>query len=353
MVKSTIMGKRNSLSIEIKEKILQMHKDKIKQVNIAGSLGISQQAVSLVLKKANEDGFLSSHKPGAGRKPITTDRDLRQLRKIVRNNRFQTVSDVQNKLQEQGIVLSKSTALRRIKETYSSYKAKVKPLLNKKQKKKRLDWCHIYKEKDPNFWKGIIFSDESMFNIPIGHCGRVWRKKGESFNTDCTRKCVKHPGGLMIWGCMDYKGVGKLLFVSEKINSQVYQDILNEGLIPTLNDHFPDGISEFTEEQPIFQQDLAPAHNSKSTKKWFSDNNINVLPWPANSPDLNVIENVWRDIKFAINRTDPRPRTKEELKELILKIWNNYPVAKCRELIDSMPRRCITVINSKGETTKY
>ncbi len=46
----------------------------------------------------------------------------------------------------------------------------------------------------------------------------------------------------------------------------------------------------------IFQQDLAPAHTAKSTKSWLNDHCVGGLEWPANSPDLNSIEN--RDIIF-------------------------------------------------------
>ncbi len=42
----------------------------------------------------------------------------------------------------------------------------------------------------------------------------------------------------------------------------------------------------------IFQQDLAPAHTAKSTKSWLNDHGVGVLDWPANSPDLNPIENL-------------------------------------------------------------
>ncbi len=45
----------------------------------------------------------------------------------------------------------------------------------------------------------------------------------------------------------------------------------------------------------IFQQDLVPAHTARGTKSWFNDHGVTVLDWPANSPDLNPIENLEED----------------------------------------------------------
>ncbi len=57
----------------------------------------------------------------------------------------------------------------------------------------------------------------------------------------------------------------------------------------------------------IFQQDLAPAHTAKSTKSWLNDHGVGVLDWPANSPDLNPIDNL-RNLGFhttsAVPQTD-------------------------------------------------
>ena len=61
----------------------------------------------------------------------------------------------------------------------------------------------------------------------------------------------------------------------------------------------------------IFQQDLAPAHTARSTKTWFDAHAITVLDWPANSPDLNPIENLWGILKRKMRGT--RPNNKEEL----------------------------------------
>ena len=63
--------------------------------------------------------------------------------------------------------------------------------------------------------------------------------------------------------------------------------ILEEHLLPSLEE------SGFDEEEVIFQQDNDPKHTSKKSKKWMENNNITLLDWPAQSPDLSPIEHQW------------------------------------------------------------
>ncbi|CAG9840214.1 unnamed protein product [Diabrotica balteata] len=50
----------------------------------------------------------------------------------------------------------------------------------------------------------------------------------------------------------------------------------------------------------IFQQDSAPCQVSKVIMKYFKDNNITLLDWSGNSPDLNPIENFWAICKVKL-----------------------------------------------------
>ncbi len=58
----------------------------------------------------------------------------------------------------------------------------------------------------------------------------------------------------------------------------------------------------------IFQQDLAPAHTAKRTKSWLNDHGVGVLDWPENSPDLNLINNLWGIVKRKMRNRDQKCR---------------------------------------------
>ncbi|GFV82307.1 transposable element Tc1 transposase [Trichonephila clavipes] len=98
---------------------------------------------------------------------------------------------------------------------YSSPVARKKPFINLQNQKKRLEFAKTHQLKTDNFWKKVIFSDESKFNIlgSDGHC-TVWRKPNTVLDPKKLRPTVKHGGGsVMVWGCMASNGVGDLIFI--------------------------------------------------------------------------------------------------------------------------------------------
>ncbi len=148
----------------------------------------------------------------------------------------------------------------------------------------------------------------------------------------------------MVWGAMSSAGVGPLCFLRSKVNTAVYQEVLEHFMLPAADQLYGD--ADF-----IFQQDLAPAHSAKATSIWFKDHGIPVLNWPANSPDLNPIENLWGIVKRKMRYA--RPNNAEELKATIRETWALITPEQCHRLINSMPRRIATVIQAKGAPTKY
>ncbi len=194
-------------------------------------------------------------------------------------------------------------------------------------------------------WSKVLFSDESKFCISFGNQGpRVWRKSGEAQNPCCLKSSVKFSQSVMIWAAMSSAGVGPLCFLKSTVNAAIYQEILEHFMLPSADKLYGD--ADF-----IFQQDLAPAHTAKGTKSWFNDHGVTVLDWPANSPDLNPIENLWVIVKRKMR--DTRPNNADDLKAAIKATWASIPPQQYHKLITSMPRRIEAVITAKAAPTKY
>ncbi len=128
----------------------------------------------------------------------------------------------------------------------------------------------------------------------------------------------------MIWVAMSSAGVGLLCFLKTNVTAPVYQDILEHVMLPSADQLFKDA-------DLIFQQDLAPAHTAKSTKSWLNDHGVSVLDWPANSPDLNPVENLWSIVKRKMR--NKRPKNADELKATVKETLASIPPQQCHKLI--------------------
>ncbi len=264
----TIMGKTADLTVVQKTIIDTLHKEGKQQIFIAKEAGCSQSAVS---KHVNRK--LSGRKK-CGRKRCTTNRENRSLMRIVKQNRFKNLGELHKEWTEAGVKASRATTHRRVKEF--GYSCCQRRLTRAKERK---NWTVAQ-------WSKVLFLDESKFCISLGNQGpRVWRKDGEAHSPSCLKSSVKFPQSVMIWGAMSSAGFGPLCFLKTNVTAPIYQYLLEHFMLPSVDQLFKD--AEF-----IFQQDLAPVHTAKSTKSWLNDHGVGVLVWPANSPDLNPIENL-------------------------------------------------------------
>ena len=81
------------------------------------------------------------------------------------------------------------------------------------------------------------------------------------------------------------------------------------------------------------------------------ENSVNVLEWPSQSPDLNPIEHLWRDLKMAVHRRCPSNLM--ELERSCKKEWEKLPKNRCAKFVASYSKRLEVVIAAKGASTKY
>ncbi len=202
-------------------------------------------------------------------------------------------------------------------------------------------WAKEKKNWTVDQWSKVLFSDERKFCVSFGSQGpRDWRKGGEA-------QVAWSPvlsQSVMIWGAMSSAGVGPLCFYKTNVTAPVYQYILEHFMLPSTDQLFKD--ADF-----VFQQELATAHTTKSTKSWLNDRGVGVLDWPANSPNLNPIENLRGIVKRKIR--NKRPKNADELKATVKETWASIPPQQCHKLITSMPRRIEAEIKAKGAPIKY
>jgi len=150
----------------------------------------------------------------------------------------------------------------------------------------------------------------------------------------------------MLWGCLTFNGVGTLAFIDGNINAKKYEEILEDNLWPVVARLFP-------QENYIFQDDNAPVHRARSVMEYRCSNRIMTLSWPAQSPDLNIIENVWHRIKRELQHDVGNITSVTGLKTAIRRIWENLPVDYVQNLYKSILRRISAVLRANGHITKY
>ncbi|GFY03246.1 transposable element Tcb1 transposase [Trichonephila clavipes] len=195
-------------------------------------------------------------------------------------------------------------------------------------------------------WQQVVFSDESRFNL-WHHDGRirVRRYVGERHIPECIIE--RHSGrtpGVMVWGAIAYHGRSQLLRIVGNLNSTRYiNEVLQSQDIPFLQ-----GLPG-----AVFQQDNARPHVAKTVKSYLDSQQVQLLPWPAYSPDMSPIEHVWDIVGGRLDR-DLRPVVStDELWLHIQTIWNTIPQADIQNLFNSMPRRVAALIAARGVHTKY
>ncbi|GBN40985.1 Transposable element Tc1 transposase [Araneus ventricosus] len=122
----------------------------------------------------------------------------------------------------------------------------------------------------------------------------VWRRKNEELNPKNLVGTVKYGGvGVLVWGCMSASGLGNLVFIDGIMNHALYMNILRDNL--KLSAQNLDIGNSF-----VFYQDNDPKHTAFNVRLWCHYNCPQNLKTPPQSPDLNPIEHIWRELEVKV-----------------------------------------------------
>ena len=104
---------------------------------------------------------------------------------------------------------------------------------------------------------------------------------------------------------------------------------------------------------PFFQEDNARAHTAHVVVNHFSQQGITVINWPAASPDMNTIEQLWDQLKETVYRQVTDDTTLAQLRSIALHKWQMIPMWWVNRLVCSMMRRAAERQRNNGGYTHY
>lgn len=314
---------------------------------VAEKLKVSKTAVHYTKKKQAHSGT-TDVLVGRGRKRISTRQDDLALIQACVTNRPQTAKDLKDAWAlSRNVTCSVRTIRNRLLEAgLRSPRARKKPCINERQRTARLLFAVDHKDWTVDDWAKVLFSGEASFQLTPSPDDLLRTKPEDADKPDCPAPALEHAGGsVMVWGCFGLGGPGQMHLCEGRINEAMYRATLEKGLLPSAGKLFP------SSDDWMFQQDTAPHHSARSIKVWMENQNVRPMPWPAQSPDLNPTEDLWKIIKSKME--NHKPKTKGQLFELVQQEWAELTVEQCRKLVEDMPQRMDAVIKSNGSAIQY
>ena len=332
------------------------------QAEVARDLKIPRQTVSSFLSRYDQRQSPDNlPRDGAPRKLTASD-----IRYLVRTAESEThVPLAEIAVNTTFSTVSTQTLRRRLREEgIRKWKAVGRCLLIRKDAKARYKWAKEYQHLIKEDWAKFAWSDESLVkqdNNPRQSWVFRRQTKLEKYDPKNIRTKLKY-GGVkqMIWGCFYGNKLGPIAFIDGTVNSHVYISILHDKLLPFFQALRDDGASDI-----IFQQDNAKVHTSKLATSWLKDsaiqNGFSIVEWPAYSPDMNPIEELWAHLKAELLRRYPDTKLlqgtpaaiKQKLQDRLSEIWWDIGEDVLDGLIESMPRRVKALIAARGWYTPY
>ena len=309
--------------------------------DVARQMNCNRRTVINLQQRYNVTGHIKD-RPRAGRPKVTTVRQDRYMTLTHRRQRFKTAKSTAI---EYGV--SPQTVLRRLRIGPAPIRPRrpyVGQILNRLNRHRRMLWARRHRHWRRAQWSRVLFSDESRFNVSFADGRlRVYRRRGERFDDNCVIERDRFGGGgVMVWGGIMGDMKTDLIVVQGNMNADRYIDqVLRPVVVPFLTAH-----------PGILMHDNARPHTAMRTRDFLQRNGVDVLQWPACSPDMNPIEHIWA-LLGQNARANHQINNVRDLTAALIHEWNAIPNDVIRRYVRSMRSRVLTLHHRRGGHNRY
>lgn len=315
---------------------------------VAARFGVSQGTISNLIRRYHQTNDVRD-RPRSGRPRVTTAATDRRIEALAARRRYVTATTIQAEVRQPGAQrISTQTVRRRLHQAgLRCHRPAIVPDMNAQHERHRLRWCHHRRRWNRVEWGNILFSDESRFCLKKNDGRiRVWRRRGERNARACTLpRTAFHGGSVMVWGGITAQGKTQLVIINGNLNGRRYIDeVLTPVVVPFMQTLNPGA---------LFQDDNARPHRARIVDDFLHQQHITRIEWPACSPDLNPIENLWDQLGRAVRHRLNAHSTLADLRRFLVEEWNRLPQHNVQRLVHSMRRRCEACIAAAGGPTGY
>ena len=345
------MAPKKELSLNQRVAILALRNVGFSLRAIANQVGCSRNGVAYNLKRFSETNYGKNRSGRTGRPGKLTPAAKRQIKiTALKNRRMVLREHVECVRACMKDPVSPNTVRKALHQMglYGRMAAK-KPLLRTRNRRARLLWARAHVNWTPEQWNRVLWTDESQFML-FGTNKRFYirRRTGEKYLDACLHPTMKHGGGsVMVWGGFCGAGTSPLKLIEGRMDKFAYKQILIHHGLKAGKKLLGKGF--------VFQQDNDPKHKSHLCMNYLQgkerDGLLKIMDWPAQSPDLNPIEQLWALLDHKIQKL--RASNVFKLFAQLNEEWKSISTDVLSKYVLSMNSRCRAVIKAKGGHTKY
>ncbi|GFT66897.1 transposable element Tcb2 transposase [Trichonephila clavipes] len=336
------MSSRHHIDDFMRGRIIGKIEEGRKITDVAREFDIAHSVVSRLWKSFKTTG-MCSRRHGGGRVRSTTPAEDRYIVLSAKRNRRTTAQQVANQfLAASGKQISRKTVARRLRGggLYARRPVVCVPL-TRQHRTACLQWCrehHNWTEQD---WACVLFSDERRFSLS-SDCRRqlIWRESGTAYRPENIQEKDRYPTcSIMMWAGIMINGRTRLHVVAN--GTLTDQRYIDEVLLPHVR-LFRGAVGD----KFVFMHDNATCHRTLAVQDCLDSESIQRLVWPARSPDLNPVENVWDALGRQVAGRNYPPTNKNTLIRALTEEWDKLSQQLLDNVVQSMVRRvecCITL----------